>query len=123
MDKVRSLKELILSPHSDWDVVRHFLHDEGMIITDEHMVIDDGKYYVVMKAVYRPEISRNPGECEYRYGGMLLALRDPVLKQYLENELSKKISILKGLDSQKSRIEELKSDIDIIKEGLHLYEC
>ena len=50
-------------------------------------------------------------------------LRDPVLKQYLENELSKKISILKGLDSQKSRIEELKSDIDIIKEGLHLYEC
>ena len=63
MDKVRSLKELILSPHSDWDVVRHFLHDEGMMITDEHMVIDDGKYYVVMKAVYRPEISRNPGEC------------------------------------------------------------
>ena len=51
------------------------------------------------------------------------ALRDPVLKQYLENELSKKITILKGLDSQKSRIEELKSDIDIIKEGLHLYEC
>lgn len=123
MDKVRSLKELILSPHSDWDVVRHFLHDEGMMITDEHMVIDDGKYYVVMKAVYRPEISRNPGECEYRYGCMLLASRDPVLKQYLENELSKKITILKGLDSQKSRIEELKSDIDIIKEGLHLYEC
>ena len=123
MDKVRNLKELILSPHSDWDVVRHFLHDEGMMITDEHMVIDDGKYYVVMKAVYRPENNRNTSECEYRYGSVLLASRDPVLKQYLENELSKKSAILKGLNSQKARMEEIKSDIDIIKEGLHLYEC
>ena len=123
MDKVRSLKELILSPHSDWDVVRHFLHDEGMMIIDEHMVIDDGKYYVVMKAVYRPENNRNPSECEYRYGSVLLASRDPVLRQYLENELSKKSAILKGLDSQKARMKEIKSDIDIIKEGLHLYEC
>ena len=60
MDKVRSLKELILSPHSDWDVVRHFLHDEGMMITDEHMVIDDGKYYVVMKAIYSPPMPQIP---------------------------------------------------------------
>ena len=56
-------------------------------------------------------------------GMVVCYLLRAILKQYLENELSKKVTILKGLDSQKSRIEELKSDIDIIKEGLHLYEC
>ena len=123
IDKVRNLSELILSPHSDWDVVRHFLHDEGLFVADEHMVIDDGKFYVVLKAAYGTGQDENMSECEYRYGRILLGRKDPVLKEYLERELAKKERILAGLNSQKERMDELNADIDIIKEGLHVYEC
>jgi tRNA A22 N-methylase len=46
----RSAKELILSPQSDVPEVRRFLLGHGFIITDETMVREDGKYYVIIKA-------------------------------------------------------------------------
>jgi tRNA (adenine22-N1)-methyltransferase len=46
----RSAKELILSPQSDVPEVRRFLLGHGFFITDETMVREDGKYYVIIKA-------------------------------------------------------------------------
>ena len=46
-----SAKEIILSPHSDVPKVREFLADNGLMVTDEVMVKDEGKYYFVLKAV------------------------------------------------------------------------
>lgn len=45
-----SLRELVLEPQSDTDKVREYLLKNGYVICDEEMVLEDGKYYPVLKA-------------------------------------------------------------------------
>jgi tRNA (adenine22-N1)-methyltransferase len=45
----RSLKECILQPQSEWEMVRGFLIEHGLRIIKEEMVKDSGKYYLIMK--------------------------------------------------------------------------
>lgn len=53
MRKVREMRELILQPQSELPQFRVFLREAGFAVTDEDAVIEDGKYYFAMKAVYR----------------------------------------------------------------------
>ena len=46
-----SLKELILSPHRDADLVRSFITENGFSIVEDKVIIDKKKQYVVLKAV------------------------------------------------------------------------
>lgn len=45
-----SLKEIILSPHRDADLVRSFLSDHGFIINFDEEISDKKKTYVVIRA-------------------------------------------------------------------------
>ena len=45
----KSLKECILQPQSEIERVRSFLLEEGFVFLQEDMVLDDGKYYMMMK--------------------------------------------------------------------------
>ncbi len=96
-------KELILSPHSEWYDVRKFLYDNGYTITDEDMLKEDGKYYVIIKAV--PENDKCDCEAvsqdedrrvcmsdeqlydELCYGPVLISKKHEVLAEYLNKEL------------------------------------
>lgn len=49
-DKLDTLKELVLQPQSGVDLVRKLLERLGFPIVKERMLIEDGKYYVVIKA-------------------------------------------------------------------------
>ena len=51
MEVCRSAKELILQPQSELEKVRQFLRERKFKIVDEDMVIEDGKYYPMMKVV------------------------------------------------------------------------
>ena len=51
-DKLANVKELILSPQSHLERVRHFLNDHGFRILEEEFLKEDGKYYVVIRAVH-----------------------------------------------------------------------
>ena len=53
----KSLKECILQPQSEIERVRSFLLEEGFVFLQEDMVLDDGKYYMMMKV--RPPFSEN----------------------------------------------------------------
>lgn len=53
--KAVAAKELVLSPHSEWELVRRSLWADGFRITDEDMVYEDGKYYIILKGSYRRE--------------------------------------------------------------------
>lgn len=55
-----SVKELILSPHTEHRAVRHFLRRENYGIVSEKMIEESGKFYLILKAI--------PGdaECSYR---------------------------------------------------------
>lgn len=80
-----TVSELVLQPQSEICEFRHFLHENGYQITKEQMLIDDGKYYVMFKAVKGQE--RYESEIEYIYGRLLLKERNPVLCQYIKKEL------------------------------------
>lgn len=48
--KIRSMKEIILQPQSEIRSVREYLREEGYLIVDENMILEDEKYYQVIKA-------------------------------------------------------------------------
>ena len=94
--------ELVLSPHSEWYEVRCFLADNGYEITDEDMLKEDGKYYVIMKAVRMNEpksvqADAQSDEDELRFGSVLMKKRHPVLIEYIEKELDTCAKIKKNL--------------------------
>lgn len=81
------ISELILSPHSEIELVRKYLMENGYEIIREQMIFDEGKYYTVMKAVHG-NMKFDSIE-ELLYGKKLLENKDRVLKEYLTKEREK----------------------------------
>lgn len=122
-----SFQELILQPQSDIPHFRRFLREIGWEIIEEEIVLEDGKFYPMMKAV-RGEAQIIPEEMPYTpeeaFGGLLLKKRHPVLKLYLERELRIRNGILEKLreaaaDDRRKEIEEERS---LILTALEQYE-
>lgn len=118
---LETVKECILQPQSDVDCVRRFLHEHGFRIVQEDMVIDDGKYYVMMKAVHGEDDSYDT--VDDLYGKILMDNAHPVLKAYLEKEdenLKRIVSNLEAQSSEKSRqrLEELRHSAELLHEAL-----
>ena len=80
-----SVKHYILSPQSELSVFRHGLEELGFSIVEEEMLLDEGKYYVILHV--SPGTMHYEHEYEYRYGADLIRKQDPVLKEFLEREL------------------------------------
>lgn len=124
-DRLFRLSELVLSPQSHWEKVRRFLHSHGFAIEKEALIKEDGKYYIVIKAVRGREFY---GESwQYSYGTYLTELKDPLMKEYLTKELNDKQKILdsfEGKDSEhlRRRAGELSCILTEIKEALKSYE-
>ncbi|MGN0161266.1 MAG: tRNA (adenine(22)-N(1))-methyltransferase [Lachnospiraceae bacterium] len=123
--KLQKVEEIILSPHTDVRAVRQFLWENHYRIVQEDFLKDEGKYYVIMKAVHGDDSYAN--ECEYRFGKLLLRDKNPVLKEFLQGELQKTQNIRSDLqkvntDVARQRSEELKDEMQCIREGLRYYE-
>lgn len=122
-DKAR---ELILQPQSEQGGVRHYLEDHGYRIISEDIVLEDGKYYPMMKAVHGEMNLEN--EVYYRYGKILLKEEHPILRAYLRYEREMLRSIRDGLmDTEQTqrvseRLKELEHDIAIVNEAISMSE-
>lgn len=126
-ETVASAKELILQPQSEIASVRKYLHSIGFSIVVEHMLIEDGKYYDIIKAVRsikddRDELSYEK-EVFYQYGKLMLENKDEVLFEYLLKEKETYERVLETLsktqtDKTLERYEEVKSQLAIINEAL-----
>ena len=92
-DVLEQLKELILQPQSEIGKVRRWLGDHGFRIIEEDMVLEDGKYYPMMKAVHGSMNLRR--EIDAMYGPVLLEKKHPCLGQYLkwERQVKKKVMV------------------------------
>ena len=55
LEVLKTVKECVLQPQSDLDKVRQFLHQHHFCIVQEKMLIDEGKYYTVMRVVHGEE--------------------------------------------------------------------
>lgn len=106
MDVCRKAKELILQPQSELGKVRQYLREHLFQIVDEDMVIEDGKYYPMMKVVpveednfwkFLPEETIPP--CDI-YGPLLLKNGNPSLRKYLVKQHKQLHKILKELEKQ-----------------------
>ena len=128
-------KEFILQPQSEWFKIRRLLKEYHYQIEKEWFLKEDGKYYVIIKAEpawtqpqrlkhqepsiheYIKEISEIPVnqavsekdmESIYeQYRKYLIETKNPVLKEYLEKEITKKESIAAEL---KQSIKEIESE-------------
>ncbi len=122
-----SFRELILQPQSDIPHFRRFLREIGWEIVEEEIVLEDGKFYPMMKAV-RGEARTVPGDMPYTpeeaFGGLLLKKRHPVLKLYLERELRIRNEILEKLKEAAAddRRKEVEEERRLILTALEQYE-
>ena len=121
--------ELILSPQSEIEEVRHFLRTSDFQIVDEEMMIEDGKYYNIIKAIYLEnatddqEVDTN--KVYDRYGKLLIQKKSPVLLRYSEERIEKlegiycKLSKETG-DSIIDRMAEINSEVDELAKVIEL---
>jgi tRNA (adenine22-N1)-methyltransferase len=98
---LKTVKELILSPHTEIHLVRHYLIENGYEIIREQMVYDMGKYYTVMKAVHTEDKNikkiYDENEYNYIYGMILIREKDSVFMEFIKNEKEKLLTVLENL--------------------------
>lgn len=117
-----SVKELILQPQSEIGEVRRYLHKQGYEITEEHMLKEDGKFYVMMRAVPCARPQSYETECDYVYGKLLLEEKNEVLNEFLCREHRLRSDVLAALKDQetenaRARKESLNREFSLIEEA------
>ncbi|MBP3665271.1 MAG: SAM-dependent methyltransferase [Tyzzerella sp.] len=120
----RNLKEFVLQPQSELAKVRQYLYEQNYCVIAEDMVLEEGKFYPMMKVINgnSPAYSVE----ELRYGKRLLEQKHPVLLMYLEKEVQAKESILQNLKPESGehihkRMKELEEEILYAKKALEVY--
>ena len=94
--------ELILQPQSEIPAFRRFLAKAGLCVTQEKMICEGGKYYLIMKAV--PGRSYSLTASQERFGTILPAERCPVFLEYLAHEYQQQLQLLgrlSGLENER----------------------
>ena len=144
IDKFTSMDEFVLQPQSEIPKVRQFIREIGYHIEKENMILEDGKYYPMMKVVKGKGNDINNDDISQlvkdklvkekfslqdlydEYGEWLLKSRNRVLLQFLkfEKELySNILSKLKQMQTCKGEVrqKEIEQKIRFIDLGLEWF--
>lgn len=89
---------LILQPQSDMAAVRIFLYNSAYHIVQETMLIEDGKYYTVMRAESGAD-SMQYIQADWEYGRYNLENRNEVLLEFLIKEQRQMFKIKESICS------------------------
>ena len=117
--------ELVLQVQSELDKVRQYLHTINFIIVEEAMCKEDGKFYTAIHAVKGRQV-KPYNSIELKYGRYLLETKNLTLKEFLEKEYKKALSIKEKLDIEESdnakmRLESLKVELSELESALSYY--
>ena len=109
-----SMQEMILQPQSEISRVREYLLAQHYSIVEENIVLEDGKYYPMMKVVPQGNVETETyEEAELEFGRILLQKAHPVLRQFLEREIVINTQIRENLSVRDSdRAKERMGEID-----------
>lgn len=145
-DKIALMRELVLQPQSELCFFRRYLRENGFLIVQENMILEDGKYYPMMRVLPASWAAQTIPECvkdaadgetagessrdaawqrrEDTFGPYLLREKHPVLKEYLQLLKSRTEEILAGLSAgnAEERKKELQLELEDIEACLSLYE-
>lgn len=125
-----SVGELILQPQSEIHLVRKFLAEHSYQITDEDIVLEDGKYYPMMRAELIHDFEDRSGQCkdhpwktfQYFYGDVEKQRSPEVLRNFLIHEQEKSSTIMERLHENgrevSDRMKELQEQMNLIRETL-----
>ena len=129
-EKLTGKEELILQPQSEIALVREFLRVRNFQILNEDMILEDGKYYPMMKVSQQKAAEQTkilPQEVADGFGPVLLQKRHPVLKEWLERELRTTNSVIEQLSAQpdheriRNRMQQVNCKKTLILEALKNY--
>lgn len=126
----RSLRYLILSPQSELFSVRHYLLENGYGILAEEMVLDEGKYYTVLKAAYGRKTDMEDAPWDYIekcYGRYLLCSGNPVVVQFLKKEKHtcesvKEQLLLAETDKARKRLSQIEEQLELLDTAICMAE-
>lgn len=132
-EKVSVLREIILQPQSEVSFVRRSLREIGYSIEDENMILEEGKFYPIMRAIPKciqeAELESITSQIYDNYGKLLLERKNSTLFQYLNLELTKYELILADLEKvqnttskQKARSLEIREKIKKIEQALLYFQ-
>lgn len=130
-DKTGDFGELVLQPQSEIPLFRKFLRENGYIFIEETMILEEGKFYPLMKVRKSPQAEENLSEkdgqerisLEDMLGPLLLRERNPVLYQFVRREISLKREILShiedraGKEARCGRRQELERELGLLKKA------
>ena len=132
VEVLQSVRELVLQPQSELHKVRQMLCEQEFLIIEENMLKEDGKYYVMMKAI--PKSSNKDAsayvlnkEEEFYYGRLLLEQKHPILYEFLLWDLSLCEGIMQSLQQEKTehtllRQKEIEERMELIHYGLKYFD-
>lgn len=125
VEVVNSVNEFIVQPQSEIYKVRKKIHELGFQIEKEKMLVEDEKYYTVIKAVRGKESYEN--EWDYLYGKCLLQEKNSILYEWLQKEYQLREKLYNKLETLTSantedRKKELMQEMKMIKGALQYYE-
>lgn len=127
ISKARFARELILQPQSEYFEVRSFLESAGFSIIDEDAVIEEGKFYFIMKVVPNVNDEKKLSKAELTFGPILLSKRHPVLQTYLNKQIEISENIKSELNKQtdseaaKDRLSSVEADLSLMRKALGDY--
>lgn len=114
---IEHMTQMILQPQSQIDMVRQYVRQIGWELIKEEMVLEDKKYYFLMKAIPLKHIStEHPHQSIFdKFGKYLLEHQNDILKQYLDESYDECINIASRLSTDNAehmlRLEQIKKDI------------
>lgn len=114
--------KLVLQPQSEPELVRVHLERVGYQIVDEEMLVEDGKYYTIIKAKQGNMVC---DDIQRRFGPVLLEKKHPVLRQFLSDVYKKNMQLKTGLQSSttpaaQKRRKELEWEISLLEKALRV---
>ena len=121
-------EELILQPQSEIAQVRAYLRTHGFRILEEEMILEDGKYYPMMKVVQETASGQREEtvqvQVEDAFGPVLLQKKHPVLKEWLQRELKTVDTLAAQPENERItiRMAQVQEKRQLILEALKRYE-
>lgn len=119
-DVAASAKELVLQPQSEVAQVRRWLHKSGYKITTERMIKEEGKFYILMRAIKADALQHYGQEYHYVYGRELMKEDREVFLEFLAKERKLREEVLLKLSARetkktKERAQELRQELLLIE--------
>lgn len=128
-----TVKQWVLSPHSEIAKVREWLEGHGFAIVKEDMVFEEGKFYTVLdvrpvdgradaetKRTVADESGAKELEKHFRYGDYLRETKNPVFEDFLKDEEMKLLSLSENLSRQAEHSERAKESLREVEEKLSM---